>query len=236
MMDGLASGNLSATQDLNAAVRGTDVTLIAVGTPDKDGQIDLTQIETAAREIGAALQDKLGYHVVVVKSTVVPGTTDGMVRRVLQLACDKPAGDFGLCMNPEFLRESDAVADFVHPDRIVIGAFDERSGRALAELYEAFDCPKPVVALRNAEFIKYASNAFLATAISFANEIAGLCEAVPGADAEVVLAGLHLDKRLSPVLNGARVRPGILSYLRPEQRVRRELLSQGRGGIARLRP
>ena len=215
MTGGLASGNLSATSNLRAAVHRSDVTLIAVGTPDKDGQIDLSQIETAAREIGTALRDKPTYHVVVVKSTVVPGTTDGLVLRALERASCKRAGDFGLCMNPEFLREGDAVADFMHPDRIVIGALDERSGKTVGELYEVFNCPKPVVSLRNAEFIKYASNAFLATAISFANEIAGLCEAVPGADAEVVLAGLHLDKRLSPVHNGTRVRPGILSYLRP---------------------
>jgi UDPglucose 6-dehydrogenase/GDP-mannose 6-dehydrogenase len=118
-------------------------------------------------------------------------------------------------MNPEFLREGSAVDDFTAPDRIVIGAFDARSAEMLGRLYERFDCPKPVVSLRDAEFIKYASNALLATLVSFSNELAALCEATPGADVEVVMDGLHLDKRLSPVVAGQRVRPGILSYLRP---------------------
>jgi UDPglucose 6-dehydrogenase len=212
----VAEGRLSATTDLDAAVQATAITLIAVGTPDKDGEIDLSQIEAAAKAIGESLRAKAGYHVVAVKSTVVPGTTDGAVLRALEQASGKRAGSgFGLCMNPEFLREGSAVEDFMSPDRIVIGAHDARAGEVFAGLYAGFDCPKPVVSLRNAEFIKYASNAFLAATISFANELAGLCEATPGADAEIVLDGLHLDKRLSPLVDGVRVRPGLLSYLRP---------------------
>lgn len=208
-------GRLSATTDLAQAVRSTAVTLIAVGTPDRDGEIDLSQIEAASRHIGEALRHKAGYHVVAVKSTVVPGTSDGVVLSALLEASGKRLGDFGLCMNPEFLREGSAVDDFMNPDRIVIGAADQRSGEVFGELYASFSCPKLVVSLRNAEFIKYASNAFLATTISFANELAGLCEGTAGADVEVVLGGLHLDKRLSPVVDGALVRPGILNYLRP---------------------
>jgi UDPglucose 6-dehydrogenase/GDP-mannose 6-dehydrogenase len=212
----VAAGRLSATSDLAGAVRSSEVTLIAVGTPDKDGEIDLSQIETAAKAIGAAIRGTEAYHVIAVKSTVVPGTTGGIVLRNLEEGSGKRAGaDFGLCMNPEFLREGSAVEDFMHPDRIVVGAHDARSGDVFNRLYAMFDCPKPIVSLGNAEFIKYASNAFLATTISFANELAGLCEAIPGVDAEVVLDGLHLDKRLSPVLNGTRIRPGILNYLRP---------------------
>lgn len=212
----VAAGRLSATADLVGAVRASEVTLIAVGTPDNAGEIDLSQIEAAARAVGAAIVEKDAYHVVAVKSTVTPGTTEGIVRRRLEEASGKRAGeDFGLCMNPEFLREGSAVEDFMHPDRIVVGAFDARAAEVFARLYAMFDCPKPVVSLTNAEFVKYASNAFLATTISFANELAGLCEATPGADAEVVLDGLHLDKRLSPVLDGIRVQPGILHYLRP---------------------
>lgn len=214
--EAVSSNLLSATTDLAAAVDETEVTLIAVGTPDLGGRIDLSQIEAAASAIGAALRDKAAYHVVAVKSTVVPGTTEGPVRRALEQAAGKPVGDgIGLCMNPEFLREGTAIEDFMTPDRIVIGAFDERSAATMAAMYDVFDCPKLVMAIGNAEFTKYASNALLATLISFSNELACLCEATPGADAEVVMDGLHLDKRLSPIVDGKRVQPGILSYLRP---------------------
>ncbi|NJM29157.1 MAG: UDP-glucose/GDP-mannose dehydrogenase family protein [Rhizobiales bacterium] len=212
----VASGALTATVDLHAAVNATDVTLIAVGTPDHDGHIDLSQITAASTGIGEALRSKTAYHVVAVKSTVVPGTTDGPVLRAVEKAAGKQLGsDIGLCMNPEFLREGTAIEDFMTPDRIVIGANDARSAAVFAKLYEKFDCPKVVVSLRNAEFTKYASNALLATLISYSNELAGLCEATPGADLETVMDGLHLDKRLSPVSAGQRIRPGILSYLRP---------------------
>lgn len=216
LTNGISLGRLSATTNLRAAVLASDVTLIAVGTPDKDGEIDLGQVEAAAQAIGEALADKSAYHVVAVKSTVVPGTTGGVVLAALERSSGKRAGaDFGLCMNPEFLREGAAVEDFMYPDRIVIGALDDRSAETFGRLYDMFDCPKPVVSLLNAEFIKYASNAYLAATISFANELAGLCEMIPGADAEVVLDGLHLDRRLSPMMDGNRVRPGILTYLRP---------------------
>lgn len=212
----VSAGSLSATTDLSAAVQATDVTLIAVGTPDRDGHIDLSQIEAAASAIGAALQAKSAYHVVAVKSTVVPGTTDGVVRTALERAAGKPVGaQIGLCMNPEFLREGTAIEDFMAPDRIVIGASDDQAAEVMRQVYAPFDCPKPVMTLRNAEFTKYASNALLATLISFSNELASLCEQMPGADVEVVMDALHLDKRLSPVVDGQRIRPGILSYLRP---------------------
>jgi len=212
----VASGHLTATSDLHAAVISTDITLIAVGTPDHDGHIDLSQITAASTGIGEALRSKSSYHVVAVKSTVVPGTTDGPVLRAIEKAAGKPIGtDIGLCMNPEFLREGTAIEDFMTPDRIVIGAIDEHSAAVFANLYERFDCPKVLVSLRNAEFTKYASNALLATMISFSNELAGLCEATRGADLETVMDGLHLDKRLSPVSAGLRIKPGILSYLRP---------------------
>jgi UDPglucose 6-dehydrogenase len=212
----VGSGLLSATTDLRAAVLGSAVTLIAVGTPDADGRIDLSQVEGTAEEIGAALADKSAYHVVAVKSTVVPGTTGGIVRRAVERTSGKTAGsDFGLCMNPEFLREGTAIEDFRTPDRIIIGAIDERAAAVFGAIYDVFDCPKLTMALVNAEFTKYASNTLLATLISFSNELAALCEGTPGADVEIVMDGLHLDKRLSPMVDGQRVRPGILSYLRP---------------------
>jgi UDPglucose 6-dehydrogenase/GDP-mannose 6-dehydrogenase len=210
------NGTLASSTDVSGPVKSADAVLVAVGTPDHEGRIDLSQIEAAASEIGTALRDKSAYTVVAVKSTVVPGTTDGVVLRALERSSGKKAGaDFGLCMNPEFLREGSAVEDFTKPDRIVIGAIDARAAEVFGRIYAKFDCPKPVVSLRNAEFCKYASNALLATLISFSNEMAALCEATPGADVEVALDCVHLDRRLSPVVDGRRVKPGILSYIRP---------------------
>jgi UDPglucose 6-dehydrogenase/GDP-mannose 6-dehydrogenase len=210
----LGGGRLRATTDLAGAVTASEVTLVAVGTPFVGEASDLSQVAAAAAEIGRALRGLRRYHVVAVKSTVLPGTTDTLVRTTLEMASGKGAGEFGLCMNPEFLREGSAVDDFMDPDRIIVGQWDERSGRALAELYEPFDCPKTFTTLRNAELIKYAANALLATLISFSNEMAGLCESTPGTDVEVVMEGLHLDRRLSPVVANRRISPGILSYLK----------------------
>ena len=212
--DVLACGRMCATNRTAEAVASSDMTILAVGTPSRGGEIDLSYLAAAAEEVGKGLRDAVSYHVVVVKSTVVPGTTDTLVREILERACGRQAGWFGLCMNPEFLREGSAVADFMEPDRIVIGQWDEASGKRLAEVYSAFDCPKIFTSLRNAEMTKYASNALLATLVSFSNEFAALCEATPGTDVEEVLNGLHLDRRLSPMYQDERVVPGILSYLR----------------------
>jgi UDPglucose 6-dehydrogenase len=209
----LANGRLRATTDLDAAVTGSSMTVIAVGTPTTDRGIDLSYVMAAVRQVGLALRGVDNYHVVVVKSTVVPGTTDGLVRRLLEETSGRVVGEFGLCVNPEFLREGSAIHDFLHADRIVIGQWDNRSGQELAEVYRSFDCPILVTTMRNAEMMKYASNAFLATLISFSNEIAALCEATPGTDVTEVLRGLHLDRRLSPVVDGKRIRPGILDFL-----------------------
>ena len=185
---------LRASTDLAAAVATTDLTFIAVGTPAVDGKIDLKHIEIAASEIGAALRDKAGYHTVVVKSTVIPGTTVGLVRTALERASAKVAGEgFGLGMNPEFLTEGTAVADFTHPDRLVLGGIDARTHDVLRALYSSFDAAVPRVMTNptTAEMIKYASNAVLATMISFSNEIARLCSAVGDVDAIEVMRGVH---------------------------------------------
>ncbi|MEN6537453.1 MAG: nucleotide sugar dehydrogenase, partial [Bryobacteraceae bacterium] len=132
-------GRLRATSDLEAAVLGSDLTLVAVGTPDNGRHIDLSAIETACTEVGKALQRKASYHVVVVKSTVVPGTTERLVLRTLEASSGKTAGaSFGLGMNPEFLTEGQAVADFLEPDRIVIGGIDARSLQSIERLYDSF--------------------------------------------------------------------------------------------------
>jgi UDPglucose 6-dehydrogenase len=189
-----ANQRLRAVTDLAEAVAATELTFIAVGTPASAGRIDLTYVEAASSEIGAALRQKTSYHAVIVKSTVVPGTTVGAVRTALERASGKTAGQgFGLGMNPEFLTEGTAVADFSHPDRLVLGGIDAQTHDALRELYSSFDAAVPRILTNptTAEMIKYASNAVLATLISFSNEIARLCSAVGGVDATDVMHGVH---------------------------------------------
>ena len=213
MLKRLVGKRLRATTDLRQAVLDSDITFIAVGTPFDGQRIDLTYIREAARQIGEALREKSSYHVVVVKSTVVPGTTDDVVRPVLEQASGKKAGaDFGVGMNPEFLTEGVAVDDFMKPDRIVIGGIDERAIDALDRLYSVF---RDVDVVRTdpgtAEMIKYTANSLLATLISFSNEIANLC-AAQKVDVADVMKGVHLDRRFSPILaGGERVTPGLIA-------------------------
>ena len=209
---------LKATTDLPRAVRESDVSLIAVGTPFANGQIDLGAVRTAARQIGAALRDKPAYHVVVLKSTVVPGTTEQVVLPLLQEASGRKAGaGFGLATNPEFLTEGEAVRDFLCPDRLIFGALDEPSLAALEHLYAAFDGVERVrTNLRTAEMIKYAANCLLATAISFSNEIANLCAALGDVDVTDVMQGVHASKYLTVTDgDGRRLRPELAAFLWP---------------------
>ena len=150
LRSGLADGKLSVTTDLEAAMKGSAISLIAVGTPAQGDEPDLSYLEAAASQIGAALRPGDGYHVVAVKSTVVPGTTRNVVKTLVQSASGLSPGQFGLCMNPEFLREGCAIADFMNPDRIVIGESDSESGNVMERLYESFDCPKLHVGLEDA--------------------------------------------------------------------------------------
>ncbi|MEM1181561.1 MAG: UDP-glucose/GDP-mannose dehydrogenase family protein [Acidobacteriota bacterium] len=208
---------LEATLDLDAAVIWADVTLLAVGTPFDGERIDLRQIKAASRQVGHALREHDDYALVMVKSTVLPGTTNDVVRPILEEASGKRAGhDFGLAMNPEFLREGQAVADFLHPDRVVMGGKDPRCWAVQEELYRDF-AATDVVRTDNAtaEMTKYTSNSLLATLISFSNEIANLCSTLPDVDVLDVMRGVHLDKRLSPIdpVTGERSHPGILAYL-----------------------
>jgi UDPglucose 6-dehydrogenase len=195
----LAGKKLRATTDLEKAVRDTDVTFISVGTPSrKDGSIDLCYIEQAARGIGNVLKDKSLFHTVVVKSTVVPGTTENTVQKAIERESGrKQPSNFGLCMNPEFLREGMAIDDFLNPDRIVIGESDKRSGDVVAELYTDFHAPFLRTKIKVAEMIKYASNAMLATRISFSNEIGNLCKKI-GIDVYDVMKGVGMDSRICP--------------------------------------
>ncbi|MES2661643.1 MAG: UDP-glucose/GDP-mannose dehydrogenase family protein [Verrucomicrobiota bacterium] len=208
--------NFRATTDLRAAVLGSEISMIAVGTPFDGDEIDLKYIRAAARQIGTALKDKPDYHVVLVKSTVVPGTTSEVVLPLVEEGSGKQAGrDFGVGMNPEFLREGEAVQDFMQPDRIVLGGMDERTLDVLAELYSPFsDVDQIRTNPRTAEMIKYTANSLLATMISFSNEIGNLCAAIPDVDVTEVMRGVHLDKRLSPILaDGTRITPSFTTYI-----------------------
>ena len=207
---------LQATTDLPGAILDSEITLIAVGTPFDGKRIDLSQVKEVSAQIGSALMGKAGYHAVVVKSTVVPGTTDGVVLPILEEASGKKAGaGFGVGMNPEFLTEGQAVADFMTPDRIVLGANGEKCMLVLEQLYCAFDgIPKMKTNCKTAEMIKYASNAMLATQISFANEIANLCSALGGVDIVDVMKGVHLSNYLRPAArDGSRIQAPISSFL-----------------------
>ena len=190
LKSGIASGKFKATTDVKGAVSESQVSFICVGTPSqKDGSIDLSYVKSAAGTIAQALKDG---HVVVVKSTVVPGTTESLIPIL-----EKSGKKFGLCMNPEFLKEGSAVSDFLNPNLIVLGARDEKSGKVLAEVYSSFDCPKIDADLRTAEMLKYAENSFLATKVSFINEIANLCEKA-GVDVTKVARAIGLDPRIGP--------------------------------------
>ena len=208
--------SLKATDRIEDAIAVSEASFIAVGTPFDGDSIDLTQIEQAARDIGGALKNSSSYHLVVVKSTVVPGTTDNTVATLLEQTSGKKLGvDFGLGMNPEFLKEGTAVEDFMTPDRIVLGGNDTKAQDKLAQIYDCFaNTDKVRVNNTTAEMIKYASNSLLATLISFSNEIGNLCKALPDTDVTSVLAGVCLDKRLSPIMpSGERITPEITSYL-----------------------
>ncbi len=191
--------NLEVSSDMDYAVKNSDVSFICVPTPSKrDGSSDLKFIDKVSREIGVILAKKDSYHVVVVKSTVPPRTTERLVIPNLEEFSGKKAGEgFGVCMNPEFLREGSALEDFLNPDRIVIGELDRRSGDVLVELYANFNAPILRTNLKVAEMVKYASNAFLASKISFANEIGNLCKNL-GIDVYEVMMGIGLDHRISP--------------------------------------
>jgi UDPglucose 6-dehydrogenase len=214
--DVIRERKLFACSDTSWAIENSEITIIAVGTPFKDGAIDLTYIEACSREIGAALVKKTSYHLVCIKSTVVPGTTDTLARGIIEEASNKKVGDFGLAMNPEFLREGCAVDDFMLPDRIVIGAYDDLSFDTMASIYKnIFDVPIIQTNLRTAEMIKYTSNAFLANLISFSNDISNICESIGGIDAIDVFYGLMQDKRIVIKKDGELLYPGIAQYLKP---------------------
>ncbi len=190
----VAAERLSFSSDLAQAMKDADAVFIAVGTPSRrgDGHADLTYVFDAAREIAEAMN---GYTLVVTKSTVPVGTGREVARIIRQT---RPDADFDVVSNPEFLREGSAIEDFMRPDRVVIGAESERAREVMRHIYRPlFLIETPIVftSLETAELIKYAANAFLATKITFINEMADLCEKV-GADIHDVARGMGLDRRI----------------------------------------
>ncbi|MFW6037939.1 MAG: UDP-glucose dehydrogenase family protein [Candidatus Saliniplasma sp.] len=197
LKDMVSEGRLKATTDTEKAVKETELTFICVGTPSgRDGRIDITSVEKAVEDMIEPLREKDEYHVFCVKSTVIPGTTEEKVLPILEKSGKDVGNDFGLGMNPEFLREGIALEDFLKPDRIVLGGIDERTWNVLSEAYERFDFPKLKTDIKTAEMIKYTSNALLATKISFANEISRICEEI-GIDVYDVMDGVGLDHRIN---------------------------------------
>ncbi|HZF20000.1 MAG TPA: nucleotide sugar dehydrogenase [Burkholderiales bacterium] len=174
----VAAGRLSATTDVAAAVRHTDLLMICVGTPSRgNGDIELTYVKRVCEQIGAALRDHQGAPVVVIRSTMLPGTMHATVIPTLEAHSGKRAGvEFGVCINPEFLREGTAVQDYFNPPKTVIGELNRASGDLLASLYARIDAPLIRTDIETAEMVKYADNAWHALKVGFANEIGTLCK------------------------------------------------------------
>ena len=198
MEETISNERLEASLDTKEAVRNSEVTFLCVGTPrQEDGTINLENIKKAARDAAEGLKEKDEFHMFVVKSTVIPGTTEDQIIPILEKETGKEVGeDFGVCMNPEFLREGNALDDFLNPDRIVIGEYDEKSGDILEQIYTDFETQILRTSLKAAELIKYASNSLLATKVSFINEIGNLCKEL-NIDVYEVADGIGLDERVN---------------------------------------
>ena len=207
LADVVRAGRLQATIDGRAAVRDSDVSVICVGTPSNgNGNLHFDYIENVCREIGAALADAAGYHVVVVRSTVLPGTVRERLVPLLEQHSGRRAGvDFGVCMNPEFLREGTGIEDYYHPSYVVIGELDARSGEAVEQFYMGIDAPVIRTAIETAEMVKYVNNAFHALKVTFANEVGNICKA-HGIDGRDVMDIFCRDERLN--ISTAYFKPG----------------------------
>jgi len=203
----VADGRLKATVDAREGVLNSDLSLICVGTPSSEnGSLDLTFVERVCRDIGQALADKNTFHTVVVRSTILPGTTEACVIPALEQASGRVAGkDFGVCFNPEFLREGTSVYDFYHPPFTVIGQLDSRSSEIVAGVYKHLAAPLMIVPIKAAEMVKYVSNAFHALKVTFANEIGSICKS-NDIDSHKVMEIFCLDTKLN--LSPYYLKPG----------------------------
>ncbi len=207
-----SNGRLTATANTEEAVSASEMTFIVVATPSEpSGGFSLRYVLPVCEAIGHALQAKQEFHLVVLTSTVMPGTTGGAVQATLEQASGKRAGqDFGLCYGPEFIALGSVIRDFLNPDFVLIGESDARSGEMLETLYKQVCENTPAVARMNfvnAEIAKLSVNTFVTTKISFANMLARICERLPGADVDVVTAALGLDTRI-----GTKYLKGAVSY------------------------
>ena len=214
--DVISSKNLVAVNSLNQLVENTDGCFICVGTPTKDDSIDLTQIIDAAESLANSVNEnnKKNYQIIV-RSTVIPNTTRNTILPILNERLSKQ--EFGLCVVPEFLREGKALDDFMNPDKIVIGNFDENSALFVKEIFKNFKdkCVFVETNLESAELIKYTNNAFFSMLISFSNEIANISEKISGVDPYEILNALVLDKRITSIVNNEKIIPNLASYLIP---------------------
>jgi GDP-mannose 6-dehydrogenase len=201
------SGHLRATFDVRDAVFGSDMSLICVGTPSQlNGNLDLSHVRKVCEEIGAAIREKDSFHVVVARSTMLPGSMRSLVIPTLEAASGKVAGvDFGVCNNPEFLREGTAVYDYYNPPKTVIGESDEKAGALLVQLYEKMDAPLVRTDVETAEMVKYTDNTWHAVKVAFANEIGNICKAV-GIDGHKVMEIFCQDTKLN--LSPYYMKPG----------------------------
>jgi len=200
----LADRNLpNFTKDMNSTVQNSEVSFICVPTPTAEGKTDLQYVKEAARNVGGALALQQNYHVVVIKSTVAPTTTEDVVIPILEKYSGKKAGQFGVCMNPEFLTELESSwtkdkgykREFLSEDRIVIGEYDKKSGDILEELYKPLGKPIFRTDLKTAEMVKYASNCMLATKISYWNEMFLICQKL-GMDSQIIADIAGIDPRI----------------------------------------
>ena len=205
--DGVQRGVLRAAEDVCDAVHHSDLSMICVGTPGNgNGKLNMRYVENVCREIGQALADKGRYHVVVIRSTVVPGTIEKKLIPVLEEASGLCAGaDFGVCMNPEFLREGSAIADYYSPSYIVIGQLDDQSGDVVQEVYKRVPGPVVRTTISTASMLKYVNNAFHALKVVFANEVGNLSKAY-GIDGQEVMALFCHDRQLN--LSPNYLKPG----------------------------
>jgi len=203
----VSEGRLRATCDQNQAIRDTDLSFVCVGTPSlPNGNLDSTSVRRVCELIGDALKEKQTRHTIIIRSTILPGTMRKVVIPALEQHAGRQAGvGFGICNNPEFLREGSAVSDFKSPPKTVIGELEQESGNILASLYEGLDAPLIRTDLETAEMIKYVDNSWHALKIGFANEIGNLCDSF-GVDAEAVMNIFCQDKTLN--ISSAYLKPG----------------------------
>ena len=202
------AGRLSATTDIVAAVRGSDITLVCVGTPSRsDGSLNSDAVRAVCAQIGETLRNIDRYHLVVIRSTLLPGVTSRELVPLLEQTSGKTAGvDFGVCMNPEFLREGNAIEDFFEPSRTVVGELDQRSGDLLAAIYEGISGPVLPTSLGTAEIVKYSDNWWHALKVAFGNEVGALAEAMD-VDGQEVMEIFSLDTKLN--ISDKYLRPGM---------------------------